>query len=76
MGFYGFLWRMTTFVVARPPSVAGEPMAGLILSDCDRSSVNGALFKLDKRICKPDRAMKDEISGKRLWEEIVGRTSP
>ena len=74
-GFYGFLWRIATLITARHPSVAGEPMAELILSDRDRSSINGALFKLYKRINKPDQAMNDETSGKRLWEELAARTS-
>jgi len=29
------------------------------------------LFKLDKRIEKADKAMNDEILGKRLWDELV-----
>jgi retinol dehydrogenase-12 len=69
-GFMGFFWRVMTLLFARPPAVAGEPIANLMLSYPDRSALNGALFKLDKRVEKPDKAMKDEESGKRLWDEL------
>ncbi|GAG76956.1 unnamed protein product [marine sediment metagenome] len=42
-----------------------------MLSNKDRSAINGALFKLDKRVEKPDKAMNDEVLGKRLWDELV-----
>ncbi len=73
-GFRGFFWRMMTIFVAKPPAIAGEPIADLILSHPDRSEINGALFKLYKRIEKPDKAKNDEISGKSLWEELVKKT--
>jgi hypothetical protein len=57
-------------LLARPPAVAGEPIANLMLSFPDRSALNGALYKLDKHIEKPDRAMSDEVLGKRLWDEL------
>jgi len=60
-----------TVLMAKPPAVAGEPIANLMLSYRARSAINGALFKLDKRIEKPDKAMNDEASGKRLWDELV-----
>jgi NAD(P)-dependent dehydrogenase (short-subunit alcohol dehydrogenase family) len=69
-GFMGFFWRIMTVLLAKPPAVAGEPIADLMLSYPDRSSINGALFKLDKRIQKPDIAMSDEVLGNRLWEEF------
>ena len=69
-GFMGFFWRVLTILIAKPPAVAGEPMANLMLSYPDRSAINGALFKLDKRVKKPDKAMNDELSGKRLWDEL------
>jgi NAD(P)-dependent dehydrogenase (short-subunit alcohol dehydrogenase family) len=69
-GFMGFFWRVMTLLFARPPAVAGEPIANLMLSYPDRSALNGALFKLDKRLEKLDKAMKDEESGKRLWDEL------
>jgi len=71
----GFFWRMMTLFIAKPTAVAGEPIAELMLSHPDRSAINGALFKLYNRIYKPDKAMNDEISGKRLWEELVKKTS-
>jgi len=70
-GLMGLFWRMMTVLFAKPPAVAGEPMADLMLSHRDRSTLNGALFKLDKRIEKPDKAMNDEALGKRLWDELV-----
>jgi NAD(P)-dependent dehydrogenase (short-subunit alcohol dehydrogenase family) len=69
-GFMGFFWQVMTLLFAKPPAVAGEPIADLMLSYQDRSAINGALFKLDKRLEKPDKAMNDEISGKRLWDEL------
>ena len=73
-GFTGFFWRMYTLVSAKPPAIAGEPMADLMLSHRDRYAINGALFKLDKRVEKPDKAMVDEALGKRLWDELVQLT--
>ena len=70
-GFSGFVWRIATALIAKPPAVAGEPIADLMLSYQDRSAINGTLFKLDKRIEKPDKAMNDEVLGKRLWDELV-----
>jgi NAD(P)-dependent dehydrogenase (short-subunit alcohol dehydrogenase family) len=73
-GFMGFFWRVLTVLIAKPPTYAGEPIAELILSHRDRAAINGALFKLDKRIEKPDKAMNDEVLGKRLWDELVRLT--
>ncbi len=73
-GFMGFFWKILTVLNAKPPVVAGEPIANLLLSHKDRSAINGALFKLDKRIEKPDKAMNDEVLGKILWDELVRLT--
>jgi NAD(P)-dependent dehydrogenase (short-subunit alcohol dehydrogenase family) len=73
-GFLGFFWRVMTVLFAKPPAVAGEPIADLMLSYRDRSAINGALFKLDKRVEKRDKAMNDEVLGKRLWDELVRLT--
>ncbi|GAG16762.1 unnamed protein product, partial [marine sediment metagenome] len=70
-GFLGFFYKILTVLFAKSPSVAGEPIADLMLSYEDRSAINGALFKLDKRVEKPDKAMNDEVMGKRLWDELV-----
>jgi NAD(P)-dependent dehydrogenase (short-subunit alcohol dehydrogenase family) len=70
-GFMGLFWRLMTVFLAKPPAVAGEPIAELMLAHRDRSAINGALFKLDKQIEKPDKAMNDEVLGKRLWDELV-----
>jgi len=75
-GFLGLLWKILAMLMAKPPAVAGEPIADLMLSYPDRSAINGALFKLDKRVEKPDRAMNDEVLGKRLWDELVVVTEP
>jgi NAD(P)-dependent dehydrogenase (short-subunit alcohol dehydrogenase family) len=75
-GFLGLFWKILTLLMAKPPAVAGEPIADLMLSYPDRSSLNGALFKLGKRVEKPDKAMNDEVLGKRLWDELVVLTRP
>jgi NAD(P)-dependent dehydrogenase (short-subunit alcohol dehydrogenase family) len=75
-GFMGFFWRVMTIFFAKPPAVAGEPIADLMLSYRDRNVINGALFKLDKRVEKPDKAMNDEVLGKRLWDELELLTGP
>ncbi len=36
--------------------------------------INGVLFKLDKCVAKPDKAMNDEVLGKSLWDELVRLT--
>jgi len=41
-----------------------------MLSDQDRRGINGALYKLSKRVEKPDKAMSDRMLGKRLWDEL------
>ncbi len=64
-------WRVLAVFLAKPPAVAGEPIADLMLSYRDRAAINGAYFKLSKRIEKPDKAMNDEVLGKRLWDELV-----
>jgi NAD(P)-dependent dehydrogenase (short-subunit alcohol dehydrogenase family) len=73
-GFLGFFYKVLTVLYAKPPAVAGEPIADLMLSYTDRRAINGALFKLDKRIEKRDKAMNDEVIGKRLWDELVRLT--
>ena len=70
-GLVGLFWRMMTILFAKPPAVAGEPIANLTLSHQDRRAINGALFKLDKRVKKPDKALNDKALGKRLWDELV-----
>ena len=70
-GFMGLFWKILTVFFSKAPVVAGEPIANLMLSHKDRNAINGALFKLDKRIEKPDKAMNDEVLGKRLWDDLV-----
>ena len=74
VGLTGYFYRMMAVFFAKPPAVAGEPIANLMLTYPDRRVINGALFKLDKRVEKPDRVMNDEGSGKRLWDELVRLT--
>lgn len=69
-GFEGFYWRVLTMLVAKSPAVAGEPIADLYVSEQDRQELNGAFYKLGRRLKKPDKAMSDEESGKRLWNEL------
>ena len=68
------VWRVLAVFLAKPPAVAGEPIADLMLSYRDRTAINGAYFKLSKRVERPDKAMDDEVLGKRLWDELVRRT--
>jgi hypothetical protein len=75
-GFAGFVWRMMAIFRAKPPEVAGEPLAELMLARQDRDSVNGALFVLDKRSDEGDEAMNDEDEGKRLWGRLELLTEP
>ena len=70
-GLLGLFWWVLTVLIAKPPATAGEPLADLMLSHDDRGAMNGALFKLDKRIEKRTKAMNDEEFGKRLWDELV-----
>jgi len=73
-GFMGLYWRVMAGLFAKPPAVAGDPIADLMLLDRDRSAINGALFKLDRRVEKPDAAMNDEALGTKLWDELVRTT--
>ncbi len=70
-GLLGLFWTMLTFLIAKPPSTAGEPLADLMLEYEDRSALNGAAFKRGKRLKKRYKAMDDEEFGKRLWDELV-----
>jgi NAD(P)-dependent dehydrogenase (short-subunit alcohol dehydrogenase family) len=69
-GFAGVVWRLMATVRAKPAEVAAEPLAELILDDNNRSSLNGALFVLDKRSDKADAVMANEADGRRLWERL------
>ena len=69
-GFLGFAWKVMTILIAKPPKVAGEPIADLFLSYKDRNELNGAYFKLNRRIQKGDKIMNDVEMGKRFWNEL------
>ncbi len=73
-GFMGFFWRVMTILFSKSPAFAGVPIANLMLSHQDRDAINGGLFKLDKSIWKPDKAMNDKASGERLWDELLRLT--
>jgi hypothetical protein len=75
-GFAGLVWRLMAMFRAKPPEVAGEPLAELMLARHVRGSVNGAIFILDKRSDKTDKAMNDEAEGKRLWGRLELLTEP
>ena len=70
------LWRVMAIARAKPPEVASEPLAELMLAPRDRGSVNGALFVLDERSDKRDAAMNDEAEGGRLWDRLELLTGP
>lgn len=65
--FTGLIWRVMTRFRAKPPAVAGEPIADLMLEHRDRNALNGALYVLGERSEKLDAAMEDEVLGERLW---------
>lgn len=69
-GFMGMFWRGMTAVAAKPPRIAGEQLADVVLLHSDRHAINGAYFKRGKQV-KPDKAMSDAASCQRLWEELV-----
>jgi NAD(P)-dependent dehydrogenase (short-subunit alcohol dehydrogenase family) len=69
-GLVGFVWRMMATFRAKPPKVAGEPLAELMLSRRGRGSLNGELFVLGERSSKRDEAMNDEAEGARLWDRL------
>ncbi|PNX51413.1 MAG: hypothetical protein BV456_03235 [Thermoplasmata archaeon M8B2D] len=69
-GFLGFVWKVLTILIAKPPRVAGEPIADLFLDYKDRNEINGAVFKLHKRIQKRDKVVDDLELGKRFWDEL------
>lgn len=73
-GFFGFIWWVFALLFSKLPLVAGESIADILLSHQKRGKINGALFKLNKRIEKPDKAMNDEVLGKKLWDELVKLT--
>ncbi len=73
-GFLGSIWWIFALFFSKPPVIAGEPIADLMLSHQDHSAINGALFKLYKRVKKPDRAMNDKVLGKKLWDTLVLQT--
>ena len=68
-GFAGLVWRLMATFRAKPPEVAGEPLAELMLDE-DRNSIDGALFVLDKRSDEPDTVMSNVAEGRRLWERL------
>ena len=72
-GFSGHFWRIMTTLVAKDPATAGEPLAELLTSTSDRSAMNGAYVKRS-RPRRPDKAMRDEATGARLWDELVRLT--
>ncbi|MGI9528272.1 MAG: SDR family NAD(P)-dependent oxidoreductase [Acidimicrobiia bacterium] len=68
-GPLGVFWRGMTMVAAKPPRVAGEQLADVMLQQTDRQAINGAYFKRGKQVT-PDKAMRDTESRQRLWNEL------
>jgi NAD(P)-dependent dehydrogenase (short-subunit alcohol dehydrogenase family) len=75
-GLTGVFWTVLTRLFAKDPRIAGEPLASLVLDTERRASMNGALFRLDKRIDKIDRAMSDTEMGERLWDALESMSTP
>jgi NAD(P)-dependent dehydrogenase (short-subunit alcohol dehydrogenase family) len=73
-GLRGFFWKVMTLLFAKPPSVAGEPIATLILDCKDRNAINGTMFKLEECVEKPDIAMFDKVLGKQFWDTLAHMT--
>ncbi len=73
-GLTGVFWSILATLIAKPPHIAGEPIADLMLSTRNNDAINGALFKLNRRMRRPDKAMNDVESGSRLWERLVQLT--
>lgn len=69
-GLRGLWWKTMTRLLAKDPRVAGAPLASLALDTGRRATINGALFRLDRRIQKVDRAMADAELGSRLWTAL------
>ena len=61
-----------TLLFARNPEVAGEPLARLFTDHPDRGVLNGAFFRLDRRLPMADAAMRDEVQGRMLWGKLQG----
>ena len=70
-GLLGLFWKFVTFLIAKPPSTAGVPLADIMLEHEDRNALNGATYKRGKRLKKRYKAMDDEEFGRRLWDELV-----
>ncbi len=73
-GFFGFIWWVAALLFSKPPSVAGEAIADIVLSNQNRTKINGAQFELNRLIDKLDKSMNDEVLGKRLWNELMQLT--
>lgn len=74
-GLTGLGWRVAAAIWAKSPETAGEPLAELFLVRQNRKPLNGALFKLYRRVDKPDAAMHDAVGGTRLWEALALMTN-
>lgn len=72
-GFLGVFWRAMTMIAAKPPRVAGEQLADLMLAHPDHEAMNGAYFKRGKQVA-PDKAMRDTAGCERLWDEVARMT--
>lgn len=69
-GLTGMAWGALSRLMARPPEVAGEPLADLY-EHSNRSALNGKLYRLAKQASKPDAAMHDAEGARKLWDRLV-----
>lgn len=67
----GLAWRTLSLLFARPPAVAGEPLADLFTQHPNRASLNGTLYRLNKQAAKLDPAMHDTRSAQLLWDHLM-----
>ena len=74
-GLTGLAWRVLALLAARPPAIAGEPLAALFTEHPDRAALNGALYRLATPVKKRDAAMFDTESGDRLWDRLRAMTT-
>lgn len=75
-GLTGLFWRIFAAVAAKSPSVAGHAIAELVTRASDRRQINGAHYRLTKRLDKPDPSMSDRELGSRLWAMLEALAFP
>jgi NAD(P)-dependent dehydrogenase (short-subunit alcohol dehydrogenase family) len=74
-GATGLAWRALALFAARPPAIAGEPLADLFTEHPDRAALNGRLYRLAEPMKQRDPAMCDTESGTKLWQRLTAMTT-